>query len=186
MVAGKDIKTRYTVDPFVEVSVYVPDWSTSPFLPPPIGSKAPVYSPPSGPNTSTSPRPSTSDSSDFAPASVTASYAPGESSSGAKSDNAGASTARVISHVTSVVKNNGFNPVWQEQMSIPFDCVGDMMDLIFVKLQVKDEYNDEEVAVFCAPLGGLRQGALKQHNSVRDGHITESRHLYRFPSSPTA
>lgn len=158
------MKTRYTIDPFVEVSVHVPDWSTSPFLPPPIGLKVPTYSPTSGPNTSDTPANNTSTILvDFAPASTTATYAPGESSTGAKSDIVGASTGRSISHITSPIKNNGFNPVWQEQMSIPFDCVGDMMDLIFVKLQVKDEYNGEDIAVFCAPLGGLRQGAFKSY-----------------------
>lgn len=48
--------------------------------------------------------------------------------------------------------------MWQEFISIPFECAGDMMDLIFVKFQVKDEHNGEEIAGFCAPLGSLRRG----------------------------
>lgn len=58
------------------------------------------------------------------------------------------------------MKNNGFNPVWQEDLRLPFDCVGDMKDLIFVKFAVRHEGRDEEdpLAVYCTSLGSLQQG----------------------------
>jgi phosphatidylinositol phospholipase C delta len=113
------------IDPFVEVSVFVPDWTKSPYL-----TETPAaYSPPLASTT----------------APVTAQQA---------------STARYVSQKTSVVKNNGFNPVWNKMLSLPFDCVGDMLDLVFVRFAVKeDDGNDDEpLAVYCVSLGSLQQG----------------------------
>ena len=61
---------------------------------------------------------------------------------------------------TSVVKNNGFNPVWRETMSLPFDCMGGMHDLVFVKFQVKDQNDETNLAVYCVPLGCLQLGTF--------------------------
>lgn len=68
---------------------------------------------------------------------------------------------------TRVIKNNGFNPVWQEKLSIPFDCVGGpeggMRNLIFVEFAVRQEGNsddDEPIAIYCAPLGTVEFGTL--------------------------
>ena len=69
--------------------------------------------------------------------------------------------ARSISSRTSVVKKNGFNPVWEEKLCITFDCVGDMMDLVFVRFvvrQEKDKDGEEPLAVYCASLGSLQCG----------------------------
>ena len=48
-------------------------------------------------------------------------------------------------------------------LHLPFDCVGGMLDLIFVKFTVrqegKDDDNDEPLAIYCVPLGSLREGA---------------------------
>jgi len=66
------------------------------------------------------------------------------------------------------VIKNGFNPVWQELLSISFDCVGGvgkvggggMSDLVFVEMSVR-RHGDEEgepVAVFCAPLSTIELG----------------------------
>jgi phosphatidylinositol phospholipase C, delta len=61
-----------------------------------------------------------------------------------------------------VVKNNGFNPLWDEKLSIPFECAGDdsMLDLCFVKFVVRlgGKGNGEPVAVYCSSLGSLEQG----------------------------
>lgn len=67
---------------------------------------------------------------------------------------------KTISGKTSVVKNNGFNPVWEETLQLPFECVGDMMDLIFVRfvVQCEDKDEDQPVAVYCASLGSLARG----------------------------
>lgn len=75
---------------------------------------------------------------------------------------------------TSVVKNNGFNPVWEETLVLPFDCLGsgdigtEMLDLVFVKVEVKDERSgwalkdresdDGSLGVYCASLGCLKEG----------------------------
>jgi phosphatidylinositol phospholipase C, delta len=110
------------VDPYVEVSVHVPDWAYASY----IQSSSP-----------SSPTPSPSPSN---------------------------STGRLVSRRTSAVKNNGFNPVWQEALSLPFDCVGGMLDLIFVRFTVRrDGDNDEEpIAVYCVSLGSLAMGQYFQ------------------------
>jgi phosphatidylinositol phospholipase C delta len=69
--------------------------------------------------------------------------------------------ARSISSRTSVVKKNGFNPVWEEKLCITFDCVGDMKDLVFVRFvvrQEKDKDGEEPLAVYCASMGSLQCG----------------------------
>ena len=109
------------MDPYVEVSLFVPDWTHSPFLPSESDAN---YTPATGPQTG------------------------------------GATSARAVSDKTKAVKNNGFNPVWNETFSLPFDCVGDMKTLVFVKFAVKVEGqdNDEPLAQYVIPLGCLRQG----------------------------
>lgn len=111
------------VDPYVEVSLLVPDWTHSPFLPSESDAN---YTPASGPQVG------------------------------------GATSARVVSNKTKVIKNNGFNPVWDESFSLPFDCVGDMRDLVFLKfaVRVEGQDNDEPLAQYITPLGCLRQGTL--------------------------
>ncbi|KAF8965764.1 PLC-like phosphodiesterase [Flammula alnicola] len=71
------------------------------------------------------------------------------------------SSARTVSFKTPVIKDNGFNPIWQEELCLPFDCVGDMTDLIFVEFAVRQEGKDEDnepLGVYCTPLGCLEQG----------------------------
>ena len=71
-----------------------------------------------------------------------------------------ATSARTIIVKSGVVKNNGFNPVWEQQLSLPFDLVGDMRDLVFVRFSVRqeDKDDDEPLAVYCASLGSLNLG----------------------------
>ena len=63
-----------------------------------------------------------------------------------------------------MVKNNGFNPVWEQQLCLPFDLVGDMRDLVFVRFSVRqeDKDDDEPLAVYCASLGSLNSGASRE------------------------
>nr|WIM36370.1 Ca2+ channel protein Plc [Pleurotus ostreatus] len=143
----KDGKT--VVDPYVEVSIHVPDWTHQPFLPSPqvkadgkqskSAEDLPSYSPPSGPTATM------------------------------------ATCARKISSATSVVRHNGFNPVWEEQLRLPFDCVGDMTELIFLRFAVKQEGkggdDDEVLAVFCASLGSLQQGY--RHIPLHDVQLSQ-------------
>ena len=60
---------------------------------------------------------------------------------------------RSISSCASVMNKTGFNPVWEEKLCITFDCVGDMMDLVFVGFvvrQEKDKDGEEPLAAACA------------------------------------
>lgn len=125
---GREIIEKSIVDPFVEVSLHIPDWSHSPFLPELATMPGTKYSPPSDATTNK------------------------------------ATSARTVSYSTAVIKNNGFNPVWQEEFSLPFDCIGDMTDLIFVEFAIrqkgKDDDDDAPIAVYCTPLACLERGAI--------------------------
>ncbi|RDB15543.1 1-phosphatidylinositol 4,5-bisphosphate phosphodiesterase 1 [Hypsizygus marmoreus] len=85
------------------------------------------------------------------------------------------SSARTVSFSTHVIKNNGFNPVWWEALSLPFDCVGDMRDLIFVEFSVrqqgKDDEDDQPIAVYCTPLSCLEKGY--RHLPLHDSQLTQ-------------
>jgi phosphatidylinositol phospholipase C delta len=127
---GHEIMDKSMVDPYVEVSIHVPDWAHA------------------------------SDNQ-----SSSSSATPSPSSTG--------STGRLLSRRTNSVKNNGFNPVWQEVLSLPFDCVGDMFDLIFVRFAVRrDGDNDEEpIAVYCVSLGSLAMGY--RHLPLHDTQLSQ-------------
>lgn len=118
--SGRDVLDKSTVDPFVEVSLHIPDWPEAP----------------------RSRR-----------ASLTTLDAPPASA-------APVTPARTVVQRTGVVKNNGFNPVWDQHLSIPFDVVGDMRELVFVRFAVKQEgmVDEEPLAVYCASLGSLNMG----------------------------
>ena len=68
---------------------------------------------------------------------------------------------------TESVKNNGFNPVWNE--SFNFECK--VPSLAFLKFEIKDHSKgkDEELAHFCCPLHLLQEGyrrvPLKDYNN---------------------
>ncbi|KAJ7594064.1 PLC-like phosphodiesterase [Mycena floridula] len=126
----RDILDRSMIDPYVEVSVHVPDWTVAPDGTH-VGLTADVEGPPS------------------------------------------ATAACTHTYRTSVVKNNGFNPVWEEKLRIPFTCVGDMKDLIFVRFTVKqgDKDDDEPLAVFCASLGSLQSGY--RHLPLHDAQLSQ-------------
>jgi phosphatidylinositol phospholipase C delta len=120
---GREIVDKGVMDPSIEVSLHIPDWTQSPFLP---SESDATYTPASGPQVG------------------------------------GATSARVVSNKTKVVKNNGFNPFWDQSFSLPFDCVGDMKNLVFVKFAVKEDGQDgvEPLAQYVTPLGCLRQGTI--------------------------
>lgn len=66
-----------------------------------------------------------------------------------------------VTYRTSAVKNNVFNPVWEEKLRIPFSVVGDMTELVFVRFAVRQDGSkddDEPLAVYCAPLACLQHG----------------------------
>jgi phosphatidylinositol phospholipase C delta len=114
---GEEKVEKSVVDPFVQVSIHIPDWIHAPLL----------------------------QSSDDAPPTLTPA----------------AMEARTISASSKVVNDNGFNPVWQEKLSLPFDCVGDMRELVFVHFAVRqdgDTEDDEPLAIYCTPLSCLESG----------------------------
>ncbi|GLB34525.1 putative phospholipase C [Lyophyllum shimeji] len=130
--SGREIIDKGVVDPFVEVSIHVPDWP----IPPPASSSSSAVAP--------TPAPSPP-----------------------------AAAARTISYRTGVVKNNGFNPVWEEKLRIPFDCVGDMRDLVFVRFVVRtgEKEDVEPLAVYCASLGSLGMGY--RHLPLHDSQLSQ-------------
>ncbi|KAF9531255.1 hypothetical protein CPB83DRAFT_849645 [Crepidotus variabilis] len=152
--SGKETSDKVIVDPFVEVTLFIPDWPVEPENKNKDKARA---------------KPKERGRSDERTDPVHTH--PRASSTAATSTPARAPSAR-----TSVVKKNGFNPVWEDKLSIPFDCVGDMFDLIFVKFAVKqeDKETDEPLAVYCASLGSLQQGY--RHIPLHDSQL--SQYLY--------
>ena len=111
------------MDPFVQVTIHVPDWTS------------------------------------FVSSSKTSTTSASPLSNTGK--NGGEAREVRVTKKTRVVKRNGFNPVWQESMSLSFDCVGgpEMRDLVFVEFSVKQEgREDEDIAGYCAPLGCFEMG----------------------------
>ncbi|KAG2006759.1 1-phosphatidylinositol-4,5-bisphosphate phosphodiesterase 1 [Coprinopsis cinerea AmutBmut pab1-1] len=138
---GNEVFGKSIPDPFVEVSLLIPDWTNSPFLPESAKAEGAEYHSPSEGNTTT------------------------------------ATSARTVKMKTQVVTDNGFNPTWNEQLHLPFDCVGGMMDLIFVNIAVrqegKEDEDDEPLAMYCIPLGSLNQGYrhLPLHDAQMNQHL---------------
>ncbi|KAG7091538.1 hypothetical protein E1B28_010567 [Marasmius oreades] len=152
------------VDPYVEVSLHVPDWNSV------VASCTAGTSFPSKPSTLSPPK------------SPPSSPPLGRSASTSGNGGSGGTSATTITYRTSVVKNNGFNPVWEEKLRIPFNCVGEpqsgMKDLIFVKFaiktQSKGDKEDETLAVFCASMSCLMTGY--RHLPLYDAQL--SQYLY--------
>lgn len=120
---GREIIDKSALDPYVEVSLHLPDWGLH-----------------SSPPTNASPY--------------------------------------QVSYRTSGVKNNGFNPVWEEALSLPFEIVGDMRELVFVRFAVRQDGDDEReaLAVHCVSLACLREGTDICPVLVRIFHLLK-RHL---------
>ncbi|KAK0205064.1 1-phosphatidylinositol-4,5-bisphosphate phosphodiesterase 1 [Desarmillaria ectypa] len=124
--SGQEIVEKSVIDPYVEVSLHMPDWTYSPF----------------------------DETSEALEASKT--------------------QHKKFSARTGVVKNNGFNPVWNDDLSLSFDCIGGegMLDLIFVHFAVRDDGEDEKaVARYCVPLRGLGQGW--RHLPLHDEQLSQ-------------
>lgn len=130
---GREIMRDSIMDPLVEVSLHVPDWPTAPVQ----------------------------DQRASGDKREGGKGADRRTEGGKSSDKRGEGRGGVDKRTyrTTAVKNNGFNPVWEESVSIPFTCVGDMWDLIFVRFAVLDDDDDDEpLAMHCASLGSLRKG----------------------------
>ncbi|TRM68742.1 PLC-like phosphodiesterase [Schizophyllum amplum] len=125
------------VDPYVEVSIHVPEWH--------LLQRAPATD---------------------------------ESNETQSADANGDGAAKRIFVRTSAVRSNGFNPVWEERLRIPFTVAGgeSMHDLIFVRFEVKQERgsvdeDDMPLAVYCSSLGALARGY--RHLPLHDAHLSQ-------------
>lgn len=138
--SGKDVSESSPVNPYVQVTIHVPDWPT-----PPSVSANSIAS-------------GLVSANDAVSAVLNQGSGPPSPSSGYFPTNP--RSPRSTSYCTSVVKNNGFNPVWEENMRIPFTCVGDMKDLIYVSFAVRHTEREdvEPLAQFFASLGCLQHG----------------------------
>ena len=65
------------------------------------------------------------------------------------------------SALTNVVNNNGFNPVRQEAVSLGYDVVSDMRNIVFVRFEMCDEMGLESrpLAGCLINLGSAQLGA---------------------------
>lgn len=85
------------------------------------------------------------------------------SKSGAGDDvEAGAAIGeRKVKMRTETIRNNGFNPTWNETLKLPYDLFGEGMDeLVFVRFLVKDSNLDKDTFVggYCTSLASLQKG----------------------------
>lgn len=152
-----EVPEKAIVDPYVEVTLYVPDW--------PVVVDAKSKSKEKGKErivAGSSRAPNDGPPSPIYTSATAAALLP-IPLSGATGSGPASVPGRAISARTSVVRKNGWNPVWQEKLRIPFDCVGDMMDLIFIRFVVRQEgaQGVEPLAVYCASLGSLQHGGCK-------------------------
>ena len=64
---------------------------------------------------------------------------------------------------TQPVKNNGFNPVWNEEFEFRVQC----RELAFLEFRVKDHSKsgtDKDIGAFCCPLTLVQQGSTVQQS----------------------
>lgn len=106
---GKEDNSSSLMDPYVDVSLHIPDWSL------------------------------------------------------AKDAGVGtALTPKVVTWTSKVIKNNGYDPSWNQDCDLVFDSASDhMLDLVFVHFQVKLQHDDEDdkpVAQYCVPVSQIMPG----------------------------
>ncbi|KAG8866054.1 Phospholipase C [Serendipita sp. 405] len=155
---GREIVSKSTMDPYVQVSVYVPDWPGSPNRPgaPGMNSYQNSTSPPKA-------SPLRRDQTD-ATVKPLRGYVLQSAST----------PAEVVKGQTGIVKNNGFNPIWNDQLQLPFDVSGEMLDLVFIRFAVYTEGDNEDatpLAMYCISLGTLNQGY--RHLPLHDQQMSQ-------------
>ncbi|KIL66531.1 hypothetical protein M378DRAFT_185917 [Amanita muscaria Koide BX008] len=157
--SGKEIVDKAIIDPYVEVTVHVPDWTYSHAAGQEVSVDGEHETLPS-----TSPGAGSSGSSQSADSQATR---PGSTAT------LSALSARSVTYRTSAVKSNGFNPVWEEKIRIPFECVGDMWDLVFVRFVVRQEDKEDvdPLAIYCVSLGSLGHGY--RHLPLHDAQMSQ-------------
>ena len=143
--SGREMADRPVLHPYVEVTVHVPDWTYSQ----------------TGEGGAAEGEGESGEEGEEVGAAHRGLAPGGSAAAGASTTTLGALSARSVTYRTSAVKNNGFNPIWEEKIRIPFECVGDMWDLVFVRFVVRQEdgKDDEDpLAVYCVSLGSLGHG----------------------------
>jgi len=70
---------------------------------------------------------------------------------------------------TSVIRNNGFNPCWDETLELDFDVLDGMSEFVFVRFIIKDKDLDRDnwIGMYCACLKTLELGY--RHLPLYDG-----------------
>jgi phosphatidylinositol phospholipase C delta len=76
---------------------------------------------------------------------------------------------------TSVIRNNGFNPRWDETLELDFDILGGMSEFVFVRFIVKDKDVDRDnwIGMYCAYLKTMELGekVLVNYRSTFDSFL---------------
>jgi phosphatidylinositol phospholipase C, delta len=155
---GRDKIDKSTMDPHVQVALYVPNWPGVPKSTSPQEYKELL----TGQSTSLPKSSPLRRSMDYKPASSSSCYVLQSASTPAK----------VIRVETGAVKNNGFNPSWQTCLKLSSKVAGEMLDLVFIRFSIRDESDAEDeraLAMYCTSLGSLKQGRPSSHQvSVPD------------------
>lgn len=71
------------------------------------------------------------------------------------------SNTDILKYRTKVVAYNTYNPRWHNLLNLRFDTYDTMLDLCFLRLEVKNQISASEdvtVAHFCASLGSFELG----------------------------
>jgi phosphatidylinositol phospholipase C delta len=148
---GRDKIDKSTMDPYVQIALYVPDWPGAPKSASSQEDKD-LLSTQTMVQSTSPPKPSNlRRSMDYKPASSSSRYVLRSASTPAK----------VIRVETDAVKNNGFNPSWQTCLKLKFEVAGDMLDLVFIRFSIRNEGDAEDeraLAMYCTSLGSLKQG----------------------------
>jgi phosphatidylinositol phospholipase C, delta len=153
---GRDIVDKSTMDPYVRVTLYVPDWPGVPKSALSQEEKELLTTQAIAQSINPTKSLSLRRSMDHKPASGSSRYVLQSSSTPAK----------VIRLQTDAVKNNGFNPAWQTCLKLRFEVAGDMLDLVFIRFSIRNEGDAEDeraLAMYCTSLGSLKQGRSSSH-----------------------
>jgi phosphatidylinositol phospholipase C, delta len=150
---GYEVIDPRTVDPYVKVTIHIPIWASGQSS----DSIAPVAIAPIPSKEEAEVKPGEVQSTSYREDGLlVASGASGDEQAGA------AVGERVVKVRTRTIRNNGFNPVWDEELRLPFDVFGEgMKDLVFVRLLVKDDKEmekDDFVGGYWTSLGSLEMG----------------------------
>jgi len=173
---GHEVMDRNTVDPYVKVMVHIPIWASGQIS----ESIAPVAVGPIPSKEEVDVQPGEVQSSSRRPAGVW-----GGGGGGGDEPGGAAVGERTVKVRTRTIRNNGFNPVWDEELKLPFDVFGEgMEDLIFVRFLVKDDNEMETdgfVGGYCTSLGSLEMG----ERGSRPAKLLRLIHVVnRVPPSP--